>query len=39
MEHSRVARVARFHIGYILEGLGMEYVGIFYDRLEYYTAI
>jgi hypothetical protein len=25
--------------GYILEGLGMENVGIFYDYLEYLTAI
>jgi cyanate permease len=25
--------------GYILEGLGKENVGIFYDLLEYFTAI
>jgi hypothetical protein len=25
--------------GYILEGLGMENVGIFYYHLEYYTAM
>jgi hypothetical protein len=25
--------------GYILEGLGMENVGIFYDHLEYFTVI
>jgi cyanate permease len=25
--------------GYILEGLGMEKVGKFYDPLEYFTAI
>jgi hypothetical protein len=25
--------------GYILEGLGMENVGIYYDHLEYFTAI
>jgi hypothetical protein len=24
---------------YILEGLGMETVGIYYDHLEYFTAI
>jgi hypothetical protein len=25
--------------GYILVGLGMENIGIFYDPLEYFTAI
>jgi hypothetical protein len=25
--------------GYILEGLGKENVGIFYDHLEYFTAL
>jgi hypothetical protein len=26
-------------LGYILEGLVMEYAGVFYDHLEYFTAI
>jgi hypothetical protein len=30
-----------FHtkMGKFLEGLGMEYAGIFYDHLEYFNAI
>jgi hypothetical protein len=27
------------HFGYILEGLGMENIFIFYDHLEYFIAI
>jgi hypothetical protein len=26
-------------LGYILEGLGIDNVGIFYDHLEYFTAV
>jgi hypothetical protein len=40
------ARVARwfifspkFQFGHILEGLGLENVGLFYNRLEYFTVI
>jgi hypothetical protein len=29
----------KYQFGKILEGLGMENVGIFYDRLEHFTAI
>jgi hypothetical protein len=29
----------KYQFGYILEGLGMENVGIFYDHLEYFTDI
>jgi hypothetical protein len=29
----------KFRFGYILEGLGMENVGIFYNHVEYLTAI
>jgi hypothetical protein len=29
----------KFKFGYILEGLEMENIGIFYDHLEYFAAI
>jgi hypothetical protein len=29
----------KYQFGYILEGLCMESAGIFYDHLEYFTAI
>jgi hypothetical protein len=29
----------KYQFGYILEDLGMENVGLFYDHLEYFTAI
>jgi hypothetical protein len=29
----------KYQLGKILEGFGMEEVGIFYDHLEYITAI